>query len=275
MKILSLGAGVQSSTIFLMSCYGEIERLDAAIFADTGWESNAVYTWLTFLQNEATRHSIPIYIVSHGNIKDDSLKAQVRGRKIDGVRWASMPFFTRNRESGQIGMIRRQCTTEYKIVPIEKKARELAGYRPRQRIPIATVEAWKGISADEIRRANISRTKWIDFYYPLIELGMARADCLFWFQKHGLPMPPRSACLGCPYHSNAEWAQIKKTSPIEWQEVVDFDRAIRLMGGMRGDCFLHRRCIPLDEVDFDDKHTGQIDLFDNSFREECQGVCGV
>ena len=37
MRVLSLGAGVQSSTLLLMACHGELE-LDAAIFADTQWE---------------------------------------------------------------------------------------------------------------------------------------------------------------------------------------------------------------------------------------------
>lgn len=38
MRILSLGAGVQSSTLALMAEHGEIEKPDYAIFADTGWE---------------------------------------------------------------------------------------------------------------------------------------------------------------------------------------------------------------------------------------------
>ena len=36
LNVLSLGAGVQSSTLLLMSCRGVLPKLDAAIFADTG-----------------------------------------------------------------------------------------------------------------------------------------------------------------------------------------------------------------------------------------------
>ena len=45
-RFLSLGAGVQSSTLALMIAHGELEPVDAAIFADTGWEPKKVYVWL-------------------------------------------------------------------------------------------------------------------------------------------------------------------------------------------------------------------------------------
>lgn len=39
LRVLSLGAGVQSTTLALMAAHGEIGPMpDCAIFADTGWE---------------------------------------------------------------------------------------------------------------------------------------------------------------------------------------------------------------------------------------------
>jgi hypothetical protein len=46
LRVLSLGAGVQSTTLLLMSVYGELPPLDYAIFADTGWEPARVYEHL-------------------------------------------------------------------------------------------------------------------------------------------------------------------------------------------------------------------------------------
>jgi hypothetical protein len=44
LTVLSLGAGVQSTTLALMAAQGEIQPLpDCAIFADTGWEPATVY----------------------------------------------------------------------------------------------------------------------------------------------------------------------------------------------------------------------------------------
>jgi len=271
-KILSLGAGVQSSTILLMSCYGELEKLDAAIFADTGWETKATYKWLEFLKSESKKYGIPIHTVkSPTNIKSDALISIVRGLKSDGNKHASMPLFTLG-PNGEKGIIKRQCTSDYKLRWIEKKQRLIAGYKPYARIPADTIEVWLGISTDEANRARISNKKWYTFYHPLIELRMTRLDCLNWFREKGLPEPPRSACIGCPYHHDSEWRHLRDNSPDEWQDVVEFDKAIRKCGGMRGDVFIHAKRIPLDEVDLrTDRDKGQLSLFS----DECAGVCGV
>ena len=54
MHVISLGAGVQSTTMLLMAARGEIEpKPKYAIFADTGWEPRAVYQHLEWLEQEA------------------------------------------------------------------------------------------------------------------------------------------------------------------------------------------------------------------------------
>ena len=48
--VISLGAGVQSTTLYLMASQGLITPTPvAAIFADTGWEPPAVYAHLSRL----------------------------------------------------------------------------------------------------------------------------------------------------------------------------------------------------------------------------------
>ena len=47
LRCLSLGAGVQSTTMALMAAHGALTPMpDCAIFADTGWEPEAVYDHL-------------------------------------------------------------------------------------------------------------------------------------------------------------------------------------------------------------------------------------
>ena len=49
LRILSLGAGVQSSTMALMADAGEFGiKPDAAVFADTGWEPEPVIKHLEY-----------------------------------------------------------------------------------------------------------------------------------------------------------------------------------------------------------------------------------
>ena len=276
LRILSLGAGVQSSAVFLMACRGYWDHpLDAAIFSDTGWEPASVYRWLDdVLQPEADRAGIPIYRVSNGNIKDDALEVQVGGKRQANRRWASMPYYTVDRDNGKGGIIRRQCTEEYKIMPVVRKVRELLGLAKGQKAPKGIqVEQWFGISVDECQRMKDSRLHYIKHHYPLIfhEPPMDRADCKHWMKANGFDNAPRSACIACPYHSDAEWRRIKE-NPEEWKEAVEFDNKIRVCAGMRGDMFVHQSRKPLGEVDLStDYDRGQTTLFG----EECEGMCGV
>ena len=53
LRILSLGAGVQSSTMALMANEGAFgHKPDYAIFADTGWEPRKVYDHLEWLKSQ-------------------------------------------------------------------------------------------------------------------------------------------------------------------------------------------------------------------------------
>lgn len=54
---------------------------------------------------------------------------------------------------------------------------------------------------------------------------------------------------------------MKRERPDEWEEAVSFDREIRHLPGVRGSCFLHRWCIPLDQVDLrTPEEKGQLSL---------------
>jgi hypothetical protein len=271
--IISLGAGVQSSTMALMAARGLIEPMPrCAIFADTGWEPNAVYGWLTWLEEQLP---FPVHRVSKGNIRADQVVRFVAGRVNGERRFASLPYFTKEDGNNKIGRTSRQCTAEYKIEPIESFIRHnILNLESRQRAPKKIViSQWRGISADEAQRMKPSRNKWMMVRYPLaMELGMTRADCLAWMQRMGYPKPPRSACIGCPFHSNSEWLRMQRDMPGEFADAVQFDNAIRKAGGMRADTFLHRSCRPLGEIDFElETSKGNLDLWGN----ECEGMCGV
>ena len=247
LNVLNLGAGVQSTTVLLMSLEGELPPLDHVVFADTGWEPQVVYRHLDWLKTKTT-----IHVVSQGNIKQDALNSQIRGVKSEGKRWASMPYFIKGETNG---MIRRPCTYEYKIRAIEKFLRcTVLSLKPRQRAPQEpTIEQWYGISLDELQRVRTSQHKWAVNRYPLIEKRMTRTACIGWLEDRGIAAP-RSACIGCPFRHNSEWRHLRDNSPDEWQDAVEFDRAIRNCGGMRGEVFLHSQRVPLDEAHIDRIH---------------------
>lgn len=266
MHIISLGAGVQSTTLLLMACHGEIRpKPKFAIFADTGWEPPTVYRHLEWLKIEAAKYGISVITVSNGNIKRDLENAVYHGKRV-----ASVPFYVANRD-GTVGMARRQCTSEYKIKPVQRKMRELLGYKPRKIIK-EKVTLWLGISTDEIQRVKTNREKWIENRYPLIELCMSRLDCLNWLEKKGYPRPPKSSCIGCPYHSDEMWLDMKQNDPESWEEAVEIDRLIKKLPRFEGEAYLHRSCLPLDEVNLGED---QLEFDFDGFANECEGMCGV
>ncbi len=274
-EILNLGCGVQSSTVLLMSIHGDLPRIDHAIYADPGWEGQRVYEQFEFLRERAETSGVKVHRVNVGsNIKLDALNLQVRGHKSDGVRWASLPYFVLG-PNGEQGQIRRQCTYEYKIRPIERCIRRELGMKPGQRIPTYVhVRRWYGISFDERQRMRESEFHWATNWYPLVERRITRGMCLTWMDAHGYHEPPRSACIGCPYRHNREWRRMKAEQPKEWAEAVAFDKAIRHCRGMRGDVFIHSDRKPLDECNlWRDQDENQLPLFD--MVDECSGMCGV
>ena len=288
--VLSLGAGVQSTALALMAAHGEIEAPDCAIFADTGCEPRPVYEHLRWLVSGNVL-PFPVHVVSAG-----SLVAEVYGAVAgDNKSHGRPPFFVRSPSrqlpalfgaedlfpgdemvtvAGGMGMIRRQCTGDYKIDPIRRKCRELVGLGPRQRMPRGIwIEQIVGISWDERKRAKHPAEAWIEATWPLIERKMTRGDCLGWMARHGYPVPPRSACTICPMRKNTEWRWLRDNDPEGWNEAVAVDRAIR--NGMKNlkaeEVYLHRDGMPLEDVDL----TTAADFHDDLFAGECAGVCGV
>src|SRR5690606_41930065 len=59
------------------------------------------------------------------------------------------------------------------------------------------------------------------------DLDLSRADCIAWMEKHGYPRPPRSACVYCPFHSDAEWLLLKRNDPEGFAEAVEVERRLQ------------------------------------------------
>jgi len=258
LTLLSLGAGVQSTTLALMACDGTLPGLDGAIFADTGWEPAAVYAHLDRIEAVLTRAGIPLYRVSSGNLRHDTLNPTHR--------YASIPWYVAN-PNGSDGMGRRQCTHEYKITPINRKVRELLGAAAPdyKRVPKGHVaRQWIGFTTDEIGRVSDRAPAYAQPTYPLIDMGMTRDDCARWLTNHGWHGVAKSACIGCPYNGNARWRALRDDHPDEWADAVEFDEAIRHGGArgdaMRGTAYLHRSRVPLSIAPIDWRSQAALDL---------------
>lgn len=260
--IISLGAGVQSSTMALMAAAGEITPMPvAAIFADTQGEPAAVYEWLRQLKCHLP---FTVFSVTAGNLAKASL---VKGIKDNGETWIRqmIPAWVKDR-TGRGAPLGRKCTQDYKVAPVAQFL--------RTNFPDTSIKLWMGISLDEAHRMKPSRQKGIEAIWPLIDVRMNRHDCLRWLKAHGFNDVPSSSCTYCPYHSNASWRKVKAVKS-EWDAVVAFERQLQEAAKgttCKGTPYLHRSLTPIDQVDLStEEDRGQMDMFGN----ECEGMCGV
>lgn len=291
-----------------MAARGELLPMpEFAVFADTQDEPKSVYKWLDWLEKQLP---FPVHRVTYGKLSDVA-KRVIRSKKSGNLYCkGGVPMFQRRPpkevkcgcvyefegddgelrsdppepdcptchgsgkvtedKGGAAGLLRRQCTVRFKIEPIQRFVRKLAKQEP-SRIP---AEQWIGISMDEVIRMKPSRVPFIENRWPLIEKKMTRQDCLAWAKAAKLPEPPRSACVYCPYHSDAEWERLRTQEPKEFSRAVKLEREFRVSWGKQNalqnaDVYLHRSCVPLDKVKFEVKATK------DSFGNECEGMCGV
>ena len=281
LRVLSLGAGVQSSVLALMFARGVhelgeagYESPDVAIFADTGWEPDYVYEHLDWLE---TQLPFEVRRVSAGNIRENLSQ----GRNPTGNNFSDIPLYIVNKDASH-GMIQRQCTDHYKITPIYSTIRRMMGYEPRQRIHEGAVEMMMGISLDELQRVKPNQRKWAESTYPLIDLRLSRADCRDWF-AHAYPdrKLPRSACVICPFRGDREWLELEEREPDSYQDAVRFDAWMRTPQGreafqsLRGEPYLHSTRSPLGDAVAKVRAARDAQPELDLFAEECEGYCGV
>lgn len=273
LRVLNLGAGVQSTAVLLMMMHGEIEPAKVAIFSDTQWEPPEVYAHLEWLEQVTADSGIEIRRISRGNLRTHATTGKPAISR-PGNHYCTLPVFV-STSKGTAAIAPRQCTTDYKIRPIQQEIKRLLGLRKKQRWPKApAVVQVFGISWDERERMRSPKEPWALFDYPLCDRKLTRRDSLDWLERHypGRAVP-RSACIGCPYHNNAEWRRIR-ASPELWADAVEADAIIRKAGRDKtpSEAFLHRSMLPLDMAPIDDE---PADEWATGIGNECQGMCGV
>lgn len=252
LRILNWGLGQDSTTIALLAEHGELPPFDAIIWADTQQEPQEVYDTLAWVQPLLTP---PVYRVTAGDIGAEVVAtlAGTRGRV------AHPPFYIAGH-----GPLKRDCTQDYKVVPIRQQIRRLLGASLYGPLPRGVwVEQAIGFPLDELGRTFCSDVRWLVNTFPLIDLRMRKHDCAHWLTAHGYPVPPKSSCRICPYHSDAYWRRMRDTQPTEWQQAVAFEAALHegKLPGVRGTPYLHKSMVPLPLAPIDEPETGQEELF--------------
>ncbi|MCX0246575.1 phosphoadenosine phosphosulfate reductase [Streptomyces drozdowiczii] len=238
LRVISYGGGVQSTALLALAAEGVID-FPTFLFSNVGDDSENPGT-LRYIREVtspfAREHGISLEILEkvRRDGRTDTLW-QVLHRP--AARSIPIPVRMANGAPG-----RRNCTADFKIKVISKwlKAHGASADRP------ATVGI--GISVDEIHRANRRRSEPNRrVSYPLLDLGLRREDCIQLIREAGLPIPPKSSCFFCPFHTVDEWRTQRKSEPELFSKSEELERFInsRRAALGRDDVYLTRYGAPL------------------------------
>lgn len=280
---LNLGAGVQSTALYLMSIDGdepEVPKFDAAIFADTQEEPDEVYRHLEWLEKQGGAPIVRVSAGSLGKALEDGSDA-AGNKLIDGGHFISIPAYTLL-PNGEKGISQRQCTADFKIKPIDKWIRASLEVTPGRPVPKEhVIVQYMGLSYDEPKRVIRVKQRYLarpsnwQVRFPLWDMQYTRGDCQSYLRRRIPYEVPRSACVFCPFKSDEEWRRLRDHDPNGWNRAVYIDNVCRRSGSFKADRFIHKSCQPLDQVDLRpaDEKSGQRHLF-SGFQDECEGYCG-
>lgn len=251
MKVFSYGGGVQSTAALVLAATGKIEY-KPFLFCNVGADSEHPET-LRYVYEVAMpyakEHGVEIIELRR---ERETLYQVLMSQEKNTV----IPVRLNN---GAPGM--RACTGDFKIKVVCKWLRQHGATAKNP----ATVGM--GISLDEFQRMRTeSGVAYEKLEYPLIDLRLTRQDCMQIIQKAGLPVPPKSSCWFCPYHSLKNWQAMRQDTPELFWKAVELEAWLnqkRAKGG-KDEVWLTAKLKPLEQVTTD---LIQADMFDED------GIC--
>lgn len=214
LRVFAFGGGWQSTAALVLAAQGKID-FPVFVMANVGDDSEHPGT-LAYVRD----HAAP-YAAAHGielavldRVKRDQSVETLYGRLTrEGSRSLPIPVRMSNGAPGT-----RNCTADFKIKVIGKELKR----RGANADDPATVGV--GISVDEISRVNNRRSEpYEQLVYPLLDLGIRRADCPRIIRSAGLPVPPKSACWFCPFHRPSTWADMRRDEPELFEKAADLE----------------------------------------------------
>lgn len=287
---LSYSAGVQSNAILEMLAAGDIEKPKSyflVVNANPGMENSETQSFVERAKQICKKLNVSFIEARGPNLESDLLNFKglipPKGGKLEksGVaRFNNPPYWTKDKD-GKIGQLKQKCTSHYKIAPMRRAIRSFIRgkkltYKKYFLIPgLPKVETWIGFTFDETDRVKVSDVKYVTLKYPLIERRLTKIQVVNYYREKGLPLPPRSVCIGCFAHGLSYLKDMCDNRPDDWDRAVAIDENIRDMShvGIRDQCFMSSTCIPLKELEALD-----FKLLDDKKQKKYQcnsGVCFV
>ena len=219
------GGGVDSTAIAALIYRGDLPPPDYAWIVDVGYEPHTTWNYVErVLQPKLAERGVTLHVIRTVDYVDNDLIQNG---------FVKIPAY-RRLPGGVIQKLHTHCSAGWKARVAERWLREQG---------VKRIEQWIGIAADESRRVRSSRRAWVRLRYPLVELGLTRADCSHLIGATGWPLPERTSCYLCPHRSIGDWRRLAARNAEDFQKAMDVERAIQKTNP---DVFLHPHARPLN-----------------------------
>jgi hypothetical protein len=231
LRVFSYGGGVQSTASLVLAAQGRLDY-QTFLFCNVGEDSEYPKT-LAYVHEVA----IP-YAKAHGldlielhKQRRDGNRETIYGRLMrPGSRSIGIPI----RMNGNGAPGRRSCTYDFKIAVVDRWLKQQGANHTGATVGL-------GISLDEIGRMKPNMDpKTLDWKFnafPLIEEmpnPLTRMDCLNVIGAVGLPIPPKSACIFCPFHTLRRWQDMRQYEPEQFWYSAHLEKVINERRAMLG-----------------------------------------
>ncbi len=266
MKVFSYGGGVQSTAALVLASQ-RILDYQTFLFCNVGADSENPTT-LTYVEEV-----VKPYAQAHG-IELVELQKHRRNGDVDTVygrltrpesRSIGIPIRMANGAPGN-----RTCTVDFKILVVARWTKRRGATKENPAI------VGLGISLDEFQRMRSdSGIEHEKLDYPLIRLRLDRAACMQIIHDAGLPIPPKSSCWFCPFHSLQAWQEMRQEQPDLFMKAVTLEQLINERRAKLGrdQVWLTNKLKPLNKVTTD---LTQHSLFASDETDTCEsGYCMV
>ncbi len=226
--VFSFGGGVQSVAAMILAAQSQIPY-DTFVFANVGHDS----------ENPATMHYLEQvvrpYMQQHG-LRLVEVQRLNRAKQPVTLyeynmnpanRSVTIPAHLQDGGPGQ-----RSCTADWKVRVIDKWIKTHC---------TGLVYVGLGISVDEFTRMKKLKPVALrkagplkSNRYPLIDLRLTREACVRMIQAEGLPIPEKSSCWFCPFHSAKAWLDLSVQQPALFAKAVELEMRINAKRTLKG-----------------------------------------
>lgn len=203
--VVAYGGGT-NSTAMLCGFRERGIQPSLVLFADTGAEQPHTYKHVEYMRGIVREwFGLEMQIVRHWR------RGVFEGLEGELVRLGNLPSLA-------YGM--KSCSMKYKQEPQHRATllwmKENGAERVRRAI---------GFDANEAHRIKPSVQPWAENWFPLVEWGWRREECLAAICRAGLPRPGKSSCYFCPAMKPSEVLNLKDQHPDLYAKAVSIERA--------------------------------------------------